>query len=76
MSLRLATTTLLLFAVALPVIPVAAQSPAQSFLYGEKRFRHACQPPLKFAAGACVRHCPAGYRNTGGYCRFLGERMR
>lgn len=56
--------------------PAAAQSPAQSFVYRQQRFRHACRPPLKFAAGACVRHCPAGYRNEGGYCRLLSQRMR
>ncbi len=56
--------------------PASAQSPAQSFAYRQQRFRHACRPPLKFAAGACVRRCPAGYRNDGGYCRFLSQRQR
>ncbi len=49
-----------------------AQSPAQSFEYRQQRFKGACPPPLKFAAGACVRRCPAGYRNNGGYCRLQG----
>ncbi len=52
--------------------PVAAQSPAQSFEFRQPRFKNACPPPLKFAAGACVRRCPAGYRNNGGYCRLQG----
>lgn len=29
-----------------------------------------CQPPLKLAAGACVRSCPAGYTDTGPTCVF------
>lgn len=53
-----------------------AQSPAQSFVYGQRQFRHACRPPLKFAAGACVRRCPAGYRDEGRTCRLLNQRMR
>ena len=54
----------------------SAQSPAQSFAYRQQRFRNTCRPPLKFAAGACVRQCPAGYRNDGGYCRYLSQRQR
>lgn len=38
--------------------------------YQAKAFRNSCRPPLKFAAGACVKRCPAGYRDTGRYCRF------
>ncbi|QEE38358.1 MULTISPECIES: hypothetical protein [unclassified Methylobacterium] len=68
--------SLLLLAVVLAPLPVAAQSPAQSFVYGEKRFRHACRPPLKYAAGACVRRCPAGYQTMGGYCRYRSQRFR
>ena len=29
-----------------------------------------CRPPLKFAAGACVAACPAGYEDTGRTCVF------
>lgn len=58
------------------ILPAAAQSPAQSFVYGQKQFRHACRPPLKYAAGTCVRYCPAGYRNVGHYCRLSSQRMR
>lgn len=77
MTLRLAVTTAVLaLAFALPALPSAAQSPAQSFVYGQKQFRHACRPPLKFAAGACVRHCPAGYQNMGGYCRLRNQGFR
>jgi hypothetical protein len=53
-----------------------AQSPAQSFVYEQRQFRHACRPPLKFAAGACVRRCPAGYRDEGRTCRLSNQRMR
>lgn len=43
-----------------------AQSASQ-----EERFSSMCEPPLKLAAGACVRECPAGYRDSGlGYCSF------
>ncbi|AWN42321.1 hypothetical protein [Methylobacterium durans] len=50
--------------------PAGAQNPDQSFEYRQPRFKNACPPPLKFAAGACVRRCPAGYQNMGGYCRL------
>ncbi|SDN09214.1 hypothetical protein SAMN05216360_105350 [Methylobacterium phyllostachyos] len=76
MTLRHLATATLLLAVAIPPLPALAQSPAQSFVYRQKRFRHACRPPLKFAAGTCVRHCPAGYRNNGGYCRLLNQGFR
>ncbi|KAB1074921.1 hypothetical protein F6X51_05615 [Methylobacterium planeticum] len=57
----------------MPPAPAAAQGPAQSYEYGQRRFRNACRPPLKYAAGACVRRCPAGYRNVApGYCRQRG----
>jgi hypothetical protein len=29
-----------------------------------------CRPPLKFAAGACVAACPAGYEDRGSTCVF------
>jgi len=57
-------------------LPAAAQSPAQSFVYSQKQFRNACRPPLKYAAGACVRRCPAGYRDEGRTCRLSNQRMR
>lgn len=76
MTLRPLARALLLVAVAVPSLPALAQSPAQSFVYGEKRFRHACRPPLKFATGACVRRCPAGYQDTGGYCRLRSQGFR
>lgn len=76
MTLRHLATATLLLAVAIPPLPAMAQSPARSFAYRQKRFRHACRPPLKFAAGTCVRRCPAGYRNTGGYCRLQNQGFR
>ncbi|MCJ2036999.1 hypothetical protein [Methylobacterium sp. J-068] len=72
MRLRLPPAALLL-SVLIPLgtaAPAEAQSPAQDYQYGQGRFRQACRPPLKFAAGACVRRCPAGYRDTGRTCRF------
>jgi hypothetical protein len=77
MTLRLTVAAAVLtFTVATPSVPALAQSPAQSFVYGEKQFRHACRPPLKFAAGACVRRCPAGYQTMGGYCRLRSQNFR
>lgn len=48
----------------------------QSDAYRQQKasFRYSCRPPLKFAAGACVKRCPAGYRDTGHYCRFRSMR--
>ncbi|WP_082504445.1 hypothetical protein [Methylobacterium sp. Leaf117] len=48
----------------------SAQAANRSGIDHPKAYRYSCQPPLKFAAGACVRRCPAGYRDTGRYCRF------
>jgi hypothetical protein len=75
--IRPAHVALLLFAVALPVgtaLPAVAQSPSKSYLFQEQRFGRACPPPLKFAAGACVRRCPAGYEDNGRTCRFRSMR--
>ncbi|TXN26751.1 MULTISPECIES: hypothetical protein [unclassified Methylobacterium] len=62
-----------LLAVLLPLGTPALSAPrgtAQSASQ-EERFRSMCEPPLKLAAGACVRECPAGYRDSGlGYCSF------
>ncbi|AWN40832.1 hypothetical protein [Methylobacterium durans] len=76
MSLRLACAALLALATVLPVgaPQPAAAGPAQSYLFGEKRFRNACRPPLKYAAGTCVRRCPAGYQDMGRTCRFRNMR--
>ncbi|MCJ2035781.1 hypothetical protein MKK54_16345 [Methylobacterium sp. J-068] len=68
----MARATLGLALIALPMglpVPVAAQSPAKDFLFQEQRFSRACRPPLKYAAGACVRRCPAGYEDMGRTCR-------
>ena len=75
MSARVTCFVLLLFCVAVPSMPASAQSPAQSYAYQHKRLRNACPPPLKFAAGACLRRCPAGYRDMGGYCRLQSQRF-
>ncbi|KQP50855.1 hypothetical protein ASG40_13085 [Methylobacterium sp. Leaf399] len=70
--IRLSHAALLLIAVALPAslpVPAMAQSPAKDYLFQEQRFSRACRPPLKYAAGACVRRCPAGYEDMGRTCR-------
>jgi hypothetical protein len=69
---RLSHAVLRLALVALPLGltgPAAAQSPAKDYLFQEKRFSRACRPPLKYAAGACVRRCPAGFEDMGRTCR-------
>lgn len=75
--IRPAHAALLLFAIVLPVgvaIPAAAESPSKSYLYEERQFSRACPPPLKYAAGACVRRCPAGFEDNGRTCRFRSMR--
>lgn len=76
MTLRLAGSAFLMLTLAVPAVPAVAQSPAQSYVYQQKRFQNACRPPLKFAAGACVRRCPAGYQNNRGYCRLRNQGFR
>ena len=49
--------------------------PAQSYQYERRTTGRLCRPPLKSAAGACVRRCPAGFRDNGGYCRQLSQRF-
>jgi hypothetical protein len=71
MQMRLARILIIAIVGSVGTVGAAtAQSPAQSFEYRQPRFKNACPPPLKFAAGACVRRCPAGYRNNGRYCRL------
>ncbi|GAB6841262.1 hypothetical protein HNR00_000501 [Methylorubrum rhodinum] len=74
--MRRCLAALLFLVVAAPVaVPSAAWAgPAQDYTFGEQRFRNACPPPLKYAAGACVRRCPAGYEAIGRYCRFRSMR--
>lgn len=72
--MRLPVAILLLLGAAVPLAAPAQAGPAQDYLFGEKRFRNACPPPLKYAAGACLRRCPAGYEALGRYCRFRSMR--
>lgn len=75
--IRLSYAAPLMIVAALSVstsVPVAAQSPAKDFLFQEQQFSRACRPPLKYAAGACVRRCPAGYEDMGRTCRFRSMR--
>lgn len=55
-------------------VPAAAQSPSKSYMFQERQLANVCRPPLKFAAGACVRVCPAGYQDMGRTCRFKSMR--
>lgn len=52
----------------LPAAPASAESPAKAYQYG-RQLGAACRPPLKFAAGACVRRCPTGFQDNGRTCR-------
>jgi hypothetical protein len=70
---RLALAVLLAQTVALPAGPPALGAPRESAPPARREggFADRCPPPLKFAAGACVRDCPAGFRDTGlGTCVF------
>ncbi|MEE9486011.1 hypothetical protein [Methylobacterium ajmalii] len=71
MPTRPTFTALLLLAGLLPLTPAQA-GPAQDYMYQRRQLGRGqvCRPPLKFAAGACVRRCPAGYQDNGGYCRL------
>ena len=72
MPAAIARAALLLALAAVPVVtarPAAAESPAKAYQYGERRFGNVCRPPLKYAAGACVRRCPAGFQDNGRTCR-------
>ena len=75
--IRHARAACLLVAVGVPAAlapPAVAQSPAKDYLFQEQRFSRACRPPLKYAAGACVRRCPAGYEDMGRTCRLRSMR--
>lgn len=76
MTLRSLSPALIVFSFAIAAVPAFAQSPAQSFVYGQKQFRNACRPPLKYVAGACVRRCPAGYQDMGRTCRLRNQGFR
>ena len=71
MPTRPTSTALLLLAGLLPLTPAQA-GPAQDYMYQRRQLGRGqvCRPPLKFAAGACVRRCPTGYQDNGGYCRL------
>ena len=51
-------------------LPASAAQTGYGEARSRKSYRYSCPAPLKFAAGACVKRCPAGYRDTGRYCRF------
>ncbi|GJD73636.1 hypothetical protein CFIICLFH_1865 [Methylobacterium goesingense] len=71
MSMRRSCAALAVFgAVLIGGAADGAQAANRSGLFQAKAHRYSCRPPLKFAAGACVKRCPAGYRDTGRYCRF------
>jgi hypothetical protein len=36
----------------------------------QAQYATACPPPKKFAAGACVAACPAGYEDQGRVCVY------
>lgn len=59
-TLGIIVTAAVMVAVALFRPPVSRAQPVEGY----------CRPPLKFAAGACVAQCPAGYEDTGRTCVF------
>lgn len=52
-------------ALALVSLPALAQSGSP--------WASSCPPGFKFAAGACVRECPAGYEDRGSFCVFRNQ---
>ncbi len=61
---------LLLLILALAALPFATAEAAPRDR-GDARFKTTyCRPPLKYAAGACVSRCPAGFADRGRVCRF------
>ena len=71
---RLALRAALLLAASLTLGGEAMAGPVQDYEFRPRSVRNACRPPLKFAAGACVRRCPAGYRDNGPTCGFKSMR--
>ena len=51
---------------ALPLLVIAGVSAA----LGQEQQSYYCKAPTKFAAGACVLECPAGYEDQGRVCTF------
>lgn len=64
------TLLLALAGLAALALPASAAPMGYGEARSSKSYRYSCPAPLKFAAGACVKRCPAGYRDTGRYCRF------
>lgn len=52
------------FTCALLVTTLFGPVPAQA------QYAASCPPPKKFAAGACVTVCPAGYQDQGRVCVY------
>ncbi|AWN50057.1 hypothetical protein DK419_14510 [Methylobacterium terrae] len=60
MTLGIILTAAVMIAVALLRPPALRAQQEESY----------CRPPLKFASGACVAQCPAGYEDRGRTCAF------
>lgn len=50
-----------------------SQASAQSRDGNQEQFAFHCRSPLKFAAGACVPVCPAGFEDRGRVCVFPSQ---
>ncbi len=50
-----------------------SQAFAQSRDGNQEQFAFYCRPPLKFAAGACLPVCPAGFEDRGRVCVFRSQ---
>ncbi len=49
------------------LVSLCATAPSAN---AQQAWSDACNPPLKYAAGACVAACPAGYEDQGRACVF------
>jgi hypothetical protein len=56
--------TTLVRATAAAILALLGTAPARA------QYGASCPPPKKFAAGACVAACPAGYEDQGRVCVY------
>jgi hypothetical protein len=75
MFARVAGAALVLGLAAIPatIAGPAQADPAKDYLFQERLLRQFCPPALKFAAGACLPYCPAGFEDNGSYCRLRNQ---
>jgi hypothetical protein len=62
------------FAIAAPIATATSASAQDAREYQYRRaMPNVCPRGQKFAAGACVRRCPAGYQDMGRRCQLRNQ---